>query len=269
MRYAFLQDPGVGCLCYSAFALWFLGYPDQALKRIDEAVTLARNLSHYHSLAFALAFAAQVHQFRGEAAAAQEQAEAAVALSAQQGFKLWLAQATITRGWALAEQGQEEGIAQIHEGSSAWRTTGAGAWRSYHLGLLAEVYRKDKHVPEGLAAIAEALAILDKATDRLYEGEIYRLKGELTLKQTRFENLASTFRKKAEECFHKAVEIARRQGARSLELRALTSISRMWQQQGKQDEARKLLAEIYNWFTEGFDTADLKEAKALLDELSD
>jgi predicted ATPase len=267
-RYAFLQDPGAGCLCYSAFALWFLGYPDQALKRIEEAVILSRNLSHYHSLAFALAFAAQVHQFRGEAAAAQEQAEAAIALSTQQGFKFWLAEATITRGWALAEQGQEEGIAQIHEGSAAWRMTGAGAWQSYYLGVLAEVYGKERQVAEGLAAIAEALAILDKATDRMYEGEVYRLKGELTLKQSRVENLASSFRKEAEECFHKAVEVAHRQSARSLELRALTSLSRLWQQQGKQDEARKLLSEIYNWFTEGFDTADLKDAKALLDELS-
>jgi len=265
---AFLQDPGVSCLCYLSWDLWFLGYPDQALKRTDEAITLAQNLSHPYSLAYAHIFSATVRKFRGESEEAQEQAEAAIGLSAEQGFMIWLAQATATRGWAMAEQGQEEGIAKIRQGSAAWRTSGAGSFRSVYLAWLAEAHGKWSQIEEGLGVLSEALALMaGKTGDPFYEAELYRLKGELTLQRSGLRDSRSETQQEAKACFHKAVEIARRQQAKSLELRAVMSLSRLRQHQGHCDEARTMLADIYGWFTEGFDTADLKDAKALLDEL--
>jgi predicted ATPase len=174
------------------------------------------------------------------------------------------AQGTILRGWALAAQGQrEEGIAQIRQGLVAFRTTGGELNRTYYLALLAEVYGQGGQVDEGLRALNEALAGVQSGRERWWEAELYRLKGETLLAQ------AGTTQKcaEAEQCFHVALETARRQQAKSLELRAATSLSRLWQQQGKRDAARQLLAEVYGWFTEGFDTADLCEARALLAEL--
>jgi len=133
---------------------------------------------------------------------------------------------------------------------------------------VAEAYRKVGQGKEGLTLLAEALAVVDKTGERMWEAELYRLKGELTLAQSSIQSRASSVQEEAEEYFQKAVEIARRQSAKSLELRAVTSLSRLWQQQGKRKEAGPMLAEIYNWFTEGFDTKDLQEAKALLRELA-
>jgi predicted ATPase len=202
-------------------------------------------------------------------------------VSTEQGFALDLSQAAILRGWALAEQGQgEEGIAQIRQGLAAWRETGAKLGGPYFLALLAEAYGTGGQVAEGLSVVVEALTVVDKAGERLWEAELYRLKGQLTLQK--FQVSGSRFQvppspqhpvpsthveAEAEACFHKAIEIAQRQQAKSLELRAATSLARLWQQQGKREEARKILAEIYGWFTEGFDTKDLQEAKALLEEL--
>ena len=170
------------------------------------------------------------------------------------------------RGWALAQQGQEEeGIAQIRQGLAASRATGARVGWSYWLALLAEVYGKAGQVEEGLPLLAEALPVVDKTGERFYEAELYRLKGELTL-QSSAQSPESKV-KAAEGCFQKAIEVARQQQAKSLELRAVMSLSRLWQRQGKKDEAHRVLAEIYGWFTEGFDTKDLQEAKMLLQEL--
>jgi predicted ATPase len=175
-----------------------------------------------------------------------------------------LAQGTILRGWALAMQGRgEEGIAQMHQGLAALRATGAGGgnW----LAPLAEAYGKEGQPEEGLRVLAEELVLVEKTGGRMWEAELHRLKGELLLKaEYEVRNPELT----AEECFHQALSIARRQQAKSLELRAAMSLSRLWQQQGKRVEARQLLADIYGWFTESFDTADLQEAKALLDELT-
>ncbi len=268
------QDPGVACLFWTAWALWHLGYPDQALKRGHEAVTLAQELSHPYSLAIALNIVAFLHQFRREGHAAQEHAEASVTLSNEGGFGFILGMGIILLGWALAEQGQgEEGIAQMRQGLASWQSTGAELYRSYWLALLAEAYGKTGQVEEGLAVLAEALDIVHKNGERYYEAELYRLKGELILMQAvgvglipdEFVGEAHT---EAEACFRQAIEIARRQSAKSLELRAAMSLSRLLNNQGKKDEARQILAEIYNWFTEGFDTRDLKEAKILLEELS-
>ena len=267
-----LQDSGVACLSYAAWALWYLGYPDQALKRSSEALALAQELSHPISLAWALDFAAMLYQHNREGQIAQERAEAAIRICGEQGFAFWLANGMVMRGWALAEQGQlEEGISQMRRGLAAWRATGAELARPYFHVLLAEAHGKVGQAQEGLALVAEVLPIVEKNEDRFYEAELYRLKGELTLQQFQVNSPHSAFRNpqlEAEECFQKAIEVARRQHANSLELRAVMGLARLWQQQGKREEARQMLAEIYGWFTEGFDTVDLKEARALLQELA-
>jgi class 3 adenylate cyclase/predicted ATPase len=263
-----LLDPGVQARSFAALTLWALGYPDQALKRSQEGLTLAQKLSHPFNLSSALDHAAILHTWRREGWAAQEYAEAVIALCTEHGFPISLAQGTIMRGWALAEQGQkEEGIAQIRHGLVAWRATGAEASRPLFLALLAEAYGKVGQVEEGLSALSEALTLVNITGECSRESELYRLKGELTL-QSSVQSLESRV-KEAEACFQKAIEIARRQQAKSLELRAVMGLSRLRKEQGKKAEARQMLAEIYGWFTEGFDTADLKEAKALLKELKE
>ena len=265
------QDPGVSCLTYATGVLWSLGYPDQALKSSHAAISLARELAHPHSQAFSLFRAAWLHHFRREMQPAQEQAEAAITLSSEQGFPHWLALATIVRGWALTEQGQgEKGIAQMLQGLDAWWTTKSELFRPSFLALLAKAYGKVGQAAEGLNLLTEALEAAHKTGERHYEAELYRLKGELTLQQLSVPTPqlpTPSLQTEAEEYFHKALEVARQQRAKSLELRATMSLSRLWQQQGRQVEAHNLLAEIYSWFTEGFDTLDLKEAKALLEEL--
>jgi predicted ATPase len=167
------------------------------------------------------------------------------------------------RGWALAHQGQvKEGIEQITQGLRAHRGTGAVAQRLYFLALLAEAYDIMGQPEEGLTVLTEALTLTETTGERWHEPELRRLKGELLLQQS------SDNQAEAETCFHHAITIARSQQAKSLELRAATSLARLWQQQGKRQEAHDLLAPVYNWFTEGFDTADLKDAKVLLDELA-
>jgi len=255
------DDPGVVCLTLAARLMWILGYPDQALKRGQEALTLAQELSYLHTLAHALAFTAGVHMWHRERQATQEQAEALISLSSEQGFPLWLAWGIILRAWVLTEQGQaEEGIEQIRQVLAASLAMGVGTNRPFILVLLADMYGKVGQTEEGLTVLAEALAMVQKTGEHFYEAELYRIKGELLARSG--ENQAE-----AEACFHQAIDIARRQSAKSLELRAAMSLSRLWQRQGKREEARQLLAEIYSWFTEGFDTADLKEAQALLTEL--
>jgi predicted ATPase len=263
------QDIRVSCLVYGVSALWYQGYPDQALKKSYEALTVAQGLSHPFSLAAAMASTATVHQLCREEQAVQEQANAMIAFSTEQGFPFFLAWGSALRGWALAAQGQrEEGITQMCQGLSALRATGAEVFRPHFLALLAEACGKAGQAEEGLATLAEALTVVDNSGERFYEAELYRLKGELTLQQSSVPGLESRVQKEAAACFHKAIEIARRQQAKSLELRAVMSLSRLWQRQGKHAEAHKLLSEIYGWFTEGFDTKDLQEAKTLLQELT-
>ena len=221
-------------------------------------------------------------------------------LATEQGFPLYLAQERSRQGWELAVQGQiEEGISQIRQGLDACRAMGTELWRPYFLALPAEAYGKVGQTEEGLSVLAEALAAVNRSEERMYEAELWRLAGELSLRMGERETgrtgnaenepekrRAGETEKKQEqsplpdspiprfpvsspeEAFLKAIEIARKQQAKSLELRAVMSLARLWQQQGKKKEAHELLAEVYGWFTEGFDTKDLQEAKALLDELS-
>src|SRR5262249_3447767 len=160
-------------------------------------------------------------------------------------------------------------VAQLRQGLAAFRASGMEEMQTYSLARLAEAYGKGGQVEEGLAAVAEALEFVDRTEERFYEAELYRLKGELTLAQSSVQGLASSVQKEAEACFHKAIEIAHRQQAKALELRATVSLARLWQQQGKKAEAHVMLADIYNWFTDGFETKDLQEAKALLEELEE
>jgi class 3 adenylate cyclase/predicted ATPase len=246
----------------TAYVLWLLGYPDQALTRSHAMLTYAQALQHTFSLARALHNVMVLHKLRGEADATQEWAEAALAIITEQGFGQSLGTTTFTRGWALAVQGRhEEGIAQMRQGLDARRAIGTGITLAEFSARLGEAYGRIGRAEEGLGLLAEALAVVDKG-DRWYEAELHRIKGELLLRQ------AVPDAPQVEACFDQALAVARRQQARSWELRAAMSLSRLWQQQGKRAEARELLAPIYRWFTEGFDTPDLQEAKTLLEEVS-
>jgi len=263
------QDEGMTCLSYEALVLWFLGYPDQALQRSQAALALAQKQAHPFSLAYALIYAAWFHQFRREVVPTRERAEAATALSIEQSFPFWLAWGHMLQGWALVEQGPatptrgrlgqagEEGVARLRQGLAAFRATGAEISWHYLLSLLAEAYHKVGQAEAGLAVAAEALAAVP-GTGLWWEAELYRLKGRL-LRQAGVEA-------EAEACFWQAIEVARRQAARSLELRATMSLSRLWQSQGETKAARQVLAEIYGWFHEGFATPDLTAAQALLNQ---
>ena len=256
------QDAGVGLRTFVAHVLWYLGYPDQAVERIQDALALARELSHPFSLAHALDHAAWLHQYRREERLTQELAEADMALCCEQGFSFSLAHGTILRGWARAAQGRRaEGMTQMHQGMATWRAMGVALLLPWDHTMLAETYGESGQAEEGLRLLAEALATTHQQGSHLWEAELYRVKGELLLRQ--FVPDAPV----AETCFRQALNIARRQEAKSLELRAVTSLCRLWQHQGKRAEAHQMLAEVYGWFTEGFDTADLQEARALLEAL--
>ena len=256
-------DPRVVGLSYAAQILWCLGYPDQALKHNAAALSLAHELPHPHTLAHALGFAASFHQFRRETQAVSAQVEAVMALSREQEFAQWLAWGAMLRGWVLVEQGQgAEGMTHMRQGLNAFDDIGAALGRPYWLALLAEASGKVGQAEEGLHALAEALIAIQTTGERRWEAEIYRLQGQLLLA------LAAEHEDEAEACFQQALDVARRQQSKSLELRTAMSLSRLWQRQGMQVEARQLLEAVYNWFTEGFETTDLREAKALLADLS-
>ncbi|MGE4096605.1 MAG: hypothetical protein AB7G75_37910, partial [Candidatus Binatia bacterium] len=263
-------NPKVLSLDYTALTLWVLGYPEQALTRVYEALHLAQELSHPYSLACALTWTAVLHSERGDGHLIEEHADALVALSSEHGFPSFLRVGTAFRGVALlsAQEQWAEGIAQIQQGLEAWE---GKTWMTLYLAWLARGYGGAGQIDEGLATITEALRLVEKTDERFYEVEVWRVKGELLLVQEGLRPQAEGLREKTEEaekCFQKAIEVAQQQQAKSLELRAVMSLARLWQQQGKTAEARQMLAEVYNWFTEGFDTKDLQEAKALLEELS-
>ena len=261
------QDPGVGLRNFSTLVLWHHGYPDQAAGRIQESVALAQELDHPFSEAFALSFAAWLQHYRRDASATQTQAEAAMTLCREQGFDFFLAQQTILLGWALAEQGHtERGLAQMRQGLASYEATGAIGEAPYLCALLAEASGKAGQARDGLLRLEEALTAAQKHELLVYEGELSRLKGELLLMQTEMpasERPTSTAAE-AEACFRYALDLAQRQQAKSLELRASMSLARLWQQYNNGQEARRMLLPIYSWFTEGLDTADLREAKTLL-----
>lgn len=253
------MSPEVQCLAYLAPVLWALGYPDQALRSAQRACALARELGHPHSLVMGLYWATVAHQRRGEAEAALEHANACLSLATEQRFALFVAQGRFQRGWALAALGRVEvGLAEMREGLAAQLVTGTTVGKSAYLALLAEVYARSGQPEHARDVLAEALATLDEGEQRYYEAELHRLRGEILLSRSPGDTV------QAETCFRQALEVARRQQARSWELRAATSLSRLWQRQGEADAARELLASVYERFSEGFETADLQAARALL-----
>ena len=262
----YVFEPGVGCLGMLATTLWMLGYADQAMTRCHEAVEIARAADHRSSLAHALRFAALIYHLRGEPQATQEYATAAVTVSTESGFSYWFALGTMLQGWALAAQGKhDEGQATFLQGLSILRTIGTRVGEPLYLTILAGMYRETGQIEPGLSTLAEAFTFAEASGIRVSTAELYRLKGELTLSRVpKSQILNPSFQAEAEACFLKALEVAQQQHAKSLELRASMSLARLRQLQGKSTEARELLEGIYDWFSEGFDTRDLREAEALL-----
>ena len=255
------HDAGVACLSWSAWALWWLGYPEQALARNAAALSLARQHAHPFSLAQALNWATWLHHFRRDGIATHAAAEAVLALATEQGFTMWNAHGTFLRGWSLLAQGQAAGSAEMRQGLAAYQALGARAMIPYCCSLLAATAGQAWGTEAEEQVLTEALAVVHQTGERWVEAELYRLQGQLLLQQAVPDAQHSAM------CLQKALSIARSQHAKSWELRAAISLARLWQQQGKRQEAHDLLAPVYHWFTEGFDTADLQDAKALLEAL--
>ena len=256
------EASGVRCLGVAANTLWCLGYPSQAMRRSQEALALAQELAHPYSLTVAQSWVAWLHHCRREASVVQAQANALLTLATAQGFPLHVGFGICWRGWVLAMQGEGvAGLAQFRQGLVTIRATGAEQWWSLFLVVLAEAAGHADQVEEGLRLLAEALTVLAASGAGHLLAEAYRFRGTLLLRQA-VPDVAQ-----AEACLQQALAIARRQQAKSWELRAAMSLSRLWQQQGKRTEAYDLLTPVYGWFTEGFDTADLQDARALLEEL--
>lgn len=267
MAFLYGQDPKVVCLSQEAWTQWICGYPDRALKRNNEAITLARKLSHPYSLAAALNFGGIVFQLCGDGGAVRACAERAISLSTEKEFASWKPWALMLQGWSTTQSGQvDEGIAQIRDGVNAYRATGAEVMVPYFLGLLAEAYGNAGQAAEGLGILAEAQAIVDRGRECWWETELYRLKGELTLMNA--EGDITRPEREAEEYFKQAMTIATRQNAKSLELRTTMSLSRLWRKQGRKVEAQRIVAESYNWFKEGLETPDLQEARKIVEQMS-
>jgi predicted ATPase/class 3 adenylate cyclase len=256
------HDPGVCGHNYGSHGLWLLGYPDKALRSSDRAVSLATEIAHPNSQVQALAFGAILRFLRRETAAARQMAEAAVAFSQDHGLPTWMAPGQLVSAWASVLDGEAEGVAQIEQALSAFRARGAGLRLPLFLGMTAEVFGVTGRIDEALGLLDDAMSAIDDMGERWAEAEIYRLKGNLLLKNT------TSRTREAEASFRRALETAREQQARSLELRAATNLAHHWSATNRKAEARDLLAPIYDWFTEGFDTPDLKDAKTLLDDLS-
>ncbi len=280
LAFVFGQDPAVVCCSFIAWGLQIRGYLDQAAERSQEAVTWARELGHANSLGLALVFAARVQGNQRDWEGVRTLAEAAIVLANEQGLGFWEALGTIYQGWAVSRLGQpEEGMTLMRRGLAAYWATGAMIARAGTLYLLAEGHGQVGQTEEGLTLIAEGFLMVKRNGVRVWEAELYRVKGDLLLQQSRtsqdkFEDTDPRSptpdpQVEAEACFLEAIAIARRQEAKTLELRATMSLARLWQQQGKRHAAYTTLSTLYNWFTEGFDTGDLREAKALLEELKD
>jgi predicted ATPase len=260
------QDPGVICLSYVGHSSWMVGYAEQAMQHSRTALALSHTRAHPFSIVIACCNLATLHQFRREPQQVHEQATATLALCTQYEFLWYGGWAAFLLGWALAQQGEvEAGIAQMEQSVRELRAIGSGLQSTYYLALLAEAYAAIGQVDKGLSLLDEAVAWMEKHEERYCEAELHRLRGELLLQQaTQAKEDAYA---EVEACFYTALAVARHQQAKSLELRATVSLCRLWQVQGKRAEAHALLAGIYGWFTEGFDTLDLIEAKALLEAL--
>lgn len=257
------QNPGIVCGYLNSLTDWVLGYPAQAVHAMERTLAHARSLGHPYSIGIVLLFFAQLAQLRREPEPARARAEEALAICAEHRFDALEQWCLLPRGWARAQQGDAAGgVADIREAMERRRAMGMGAVWPWYLALAAEAYAAAGDVEQGLEALEEALQWVRRNGEHLYEAEVYRLKGNLSLKR------GSSGTAEAQHCFEQALLVARQQQAKSWELRAAMSLSRLWQQQGKRDEACELLMPVYGCFTEGFDTADLQDARALADRLS-
>ncbi|MFQ5972389.1 MAG: AAA family ATPase [Alphaproteobacteria bacterium] len=257
------HDPGLCCMSTAAYTLWFLGFPDQARDGTRDAIALARSLSHPLSLIISLVDSLYIHCHRREPGVVREVAREAISLCTEHGNPNYAAIANMLSGWAMAVEGEAKaGIGQIERGLADFKALGFNRRLPFYLALLADVLARAGKVDEGLDTVSKALELVERTGEHSWEAEIHRMRGELLLRASSGGGAG------AEACFERALAIAREQGTRSLELRAATSLARLWQTGARRDTARDLLAPVYNWFTEGFGTRDLKDAKALLDELA-
>ena len=247
---------------WGAMLYWLRGFSEIGRRHADQAVLLAHELGDLPSISWALGARAQVHQAMREVHPALELAEAAIAKAEETGFAYVLSHGQISRGWALAELGKgDDGVQQIRDAISALKAARAGLWLTLSLGTLAGAYGKAGRFEEGLHTVDEALSLVEQSGECFWEAEIHRVRGELLLMRN------SSDIAEAQSCFERAIEVARGQGAKSFQLRAATSLARLLQSANHREQARATLASIYDSFTEGFDTADLKDARVLLEEL--
>jgi len=258
------QDIGVNAFVHLSWALWHRGYPDQSARAADRALAYSRQLGHGLTLAHAFYHAGMAAAFARDVATVHACGNDCVAVANEHGFAQWAANGRILQGWVFAQRGEATtGIARIRDGLAAYEATGARLSTPLFLTLLAEALAFAGEIEEALATLDDALTKAAVSGERGWDAEIHRLRGALTGR------LPHPDPAKAEDSFRNtALAIARQQGTRGYELRAATSLARLWREQGRREEARELLAPLYDWFTEGFDTADLKAAKALLDELA-
>jgi len=252
--------PHVSSQAELAIVLFCLGFPDQALAQSNAAIAEARTLAHPPSLAVSLAANARLLSLVGDNTALDDRAAQLVAVTTEQGFPYWGAQGTIWLGWVQVKNGDMAGISLLRSGSAAYRATGAEVWMPHHIAVLVAACEIAGQAEEALTLLDDGLQIVERTGERWFAAEVKRCKGQLMLRLGHSEA--------AEEWYRKALSIAREQEAKLWELRAATSLARVWGDQGRRSEARELLTPIYGWFTEGFGTADLKDAKALLDALA-
>jgi tetratricopeptide (TPR) repeat protein len=263
-----LQDPGVMCLAYTALTQLCLGYPDRSLRQCQEMVAHARALTHRFSLAFALNVAATVYALRGEWETAYALVTEGLALCEEQGFPVWLAYAQVLHGWMGVQQGDgAKALEELQHGITAWEKTGARIMHPFLLALKGQACRKLGRTREGAQAIEEALTVAGQSEEQFCAAELWRLKGEFALRADEYRFTPGTVLR-AEECFQRALTVARQQQAKMLELRAAISLARLWQNLGKYVDARQLLVGVYGWFTEGFETEPLQRARALIEQVS-
>jgi predicted ATPase len=257
------QDPGTASLVFSAIGGWLLGYPDRARERMRQSVARAEELGDTVSLAHALCFSTVVTEMCGDDGETETMAEREIALAAEKGFSAWLAFGRVSRSWVAFKSEQEaSALKELRDSIALRMDLGMEFIVPFFMTLLAQVYWRLEQMDEGLEALGHAQAVIETRSERWWEAEVHRLRGELILSESADNG------DEAQGCFERALQISRNQKAKSLELRAATSLARLWQQRGKRDKAFDLLGPIYGWFTEGFDTLDLKEAKALLDKIS-
>jgi predicted ATPase len=255
-------DSGVSILIWRSLSLWMLGYPDVALESVNEALKEAHKIGHATTLMFALQYTSLAYIWRGDYASANAQTGELIALTDEKGAVFWKVAATILEGCILAlTEKARTAVNMITSGITAWRSTGSTAWMPLWLSHLAQAHAKLGGLGDALRCIGEATTAVENTKEKWFEAEVHRIAGEIALMASESEAV------KAEVYFERSLKIAREQQAKSWELRAAMSMARLWRNQGKRQQAHDLLVPVYGWFTEGFDTLDLKQAKALLEEL--